>query len=209
MPRPPVAEDSEAMRMKALLKTLLLVSLVICCSWREGHSSTNGFPSLYLRRGAASSAFAQHTASLPSSQVQDSTRIHFSDSLRLKNPNLALAYAVIPGFIVHGAGHFYAGRRTTGIVLLACEVVGCTFFTVGALDQAVSHLEDAHPSDGASGEGLIVIGTILFVGSWTYDMIGAPLAVQKYNQALLDKEAVGLKFRLQKKEPGVYLVWRF
>lgn len=195
--------------VKISTKSLTFIIALICIFQANVCSSAARTLGAHSESHATFSQQDARLGFLSEQQTEYSVKPQPFDSLKLKSPNLALTYAVIPGFIVHGAGHFYAGRRTTGIVLLACEVVGCTFFTVGALDQAVSHLEDAHPSDGASGEGLIVIGTILFVGSWTYDMIGAPLAVQKYNQALLDKEAVGLKFRLQKKEPGVYLVWRF
>jgi hypothetical protein len=131
-----------------------------------------------------------------------------SDSLKLKSPNLALTYAVIPGVIVHGAGHFYAGKKKTGAVLLVTGVAGAALATVSGFGQGLSHMDGGNSAPDF-GYFLMAAGFGLFLGSWVYDMVGAPLAVQKYNKALLDKKAVGLKFRLQNEKPGVYFVWRF
>ncbi len=195
--------------MKIAGSSILLTALLMCLLPGYTYASTSSVFSGLSSRTVLSQPRDEHSNLLFAQQTEDSMKVHTSESMKLKDPNVALFRAAVPGFFVHGAGHFYAGRRTTGIVLLACELVGCTFFTVGALDQAVSQLEGAHSSDGVSGEGLIVIGAILFVGSWTYDMIGAPLAVRKYNAALIEKKPVGMELRMREGQPRLVVVWRF
>jgi hypothetical protein len=43
---------------------------------------------------------------------------------RKKSPLIALEIAFFPGVIIHGAGHFYAGKPKTGSLLLVGELVG-------------------------------------------------------------------------------------
>lgn len=99
-----------------------------------------------------------------------------SDSLRLKNPNTALLIAVVPGFVFHGSGHFYARKSLTGLALFATESVGLILW-----------LRGINPFGGSGGshdteQVEYITGMALFFGSWAYDLIGAPLAVNKENE---------------------------
>ena len=101
------------------------------------------------------------------------------DSLRLKNPNTALLIAVVPGFVFHGSGHFYARKSLTGLALFATEAVGLMVWRRGGNFLGSS-------GGGTDAEQVqFIIGMALFFGSWAYDLIGAPLAVNKENEKLL------------------------
>ena len=104
-----------------------------------------------------------------------------SDSLRLKNPNTALLIAVVPGFVFHGSGHFYARKSLTGLALFATESVGLVLWLQGSNFMGGS-------SGGPDSErAKFIIGMGLFFGSWAYDLIGAPLAVTRENEKLLSQ----------------------
>ncbi len=96
------------------------------------------------------------------------------DSLKLKSPNTALFYALVPGFVVHGAGHFYAGKTKTGVILLSMGTAGGVMVIGGGIGAAFA-------TSGVSTRGQIVIatGAILFIGSWLYDVFVAPKVVEK------------------------------
>ena len=136
-------------------------------------------------------------------QMEDSIRVHTLDSLKLKDPNMAILYAVIPGVVIHGSGHFYAGKTKTGVVLLGSELVGGTIFYVGALDKAFSQSKGGKL--GIYGDIFIAFGGVLFVGSWIYDLFGAPRAVQRENQELLGGEDVRLRFGFDQTSHSVRL----
>lgn len=129
-------------------------------------------------------------------QTEDTTTTKTTESLKLKNPNVAFFYAFVPGFFVHGAGHFYAGERKTGWILVAGEVVGLGIITFSGL---VGFAEAMGGGTSTSPDMLALTGTLIFIGTWVYDLIGAPLAVKKNNQILLQKQSKAIPF-----EPG----WR-
>jgi hypothetical protein len=103
------------------------------------------------------------------------------DSLKLKNPNTALLIAVVPGVVVHGAGHFYARKPLTGLVLLTAEVAGLIFWLRGHL------IASGWSSSKESMEGDVIIGMGLFFGSWIYDIVRAPKIIEEHNERLLYK----------------------
>lgn len=113
-----------------------------------------------------------------SSQIDPASKVNSRpDTLKLKNPNTALLIAVVPGFVFHGSGHFYARKSLVGVALFATELVGLRL-----------GLRGTNPFGGSESntEGTEVIaGMILFFGSWAYDLIGAPLAVNKENEKLM------------------------
>ena len=104
------------------------------------------------------------------------------DTLRLKNPNIALLIAIVPGFAVHGAGHFYARRPVTAVVLFGVEIIGSMFVFGSALEGWDTGSSEHEGRDA-------VIGMILFLGSWAYDLIGAPLTISNENERIFEKQA--------------------
>lgn len=102
-----------------------------------------------------------------------------SDTLKLKNPNTALFYAAVPGFLIHGAGHFYAGKSKTGIILLATGTVGGIMIVAGGIGAGLP--------EGSNNTGPVITilsGGFLFFGSWFYDMFKAPKIVKEQNEQI-------------------------
>jgi len=119
-----------------------------------------------------------------------------------KDPSKAFLYALIPGSVVHGAGHFYAGKTATGFLLLGTELVGAALVLGGTSTGW------GRSSPTREGFAVSLAGEILFLGSWIYDMVKSPLIVQKQNR-LLEKNPVGLQFRMKDMKPKLAVVWRF
>lgn len=117
---------------------------------------------------------------LASSQIDSinkgSTR---PDSLELRNPNVALLIAVVPGFVFHGSGHFYARKSLTGLALFSTESLGLILWLRGLNPFGESS------NYSAADQTEFITGMALFFGSWAYDLIGAPLAVNKENEKLM------------------------
>jgi len=105
-----------------------------------------------------------------------------SDTLRLKDPNTALYYALVPGFFVHGAGHFYAGKSGTAITLFGIEILSVVFFTGYALASLPS--ENETDDNFARQFAYLSIGIGMFLGSWYYDIVNAPQAAREHNKNL-------------------------
>ena len=106
------------------------------------------------------------------------------DESARKEPVVAFAVALIPGSVVHGLGHYYAGDPETGKTLLVTEGVSLGLVLVGGvfLSSQLNSLECS--SDCVIGAISISAGTIGFLGSWVYDVIGSPFAAQRYNRKL-------------------------
>jgi hypothetical protein len=134
------------------------------------------------QRGYSGLLFAQ--------EMEDSVKAESLDSVKLRDPRMAVLCAIIPGVLVHGAGHSYAGQHTTGAILLGSEVIGGSLLFIGGL----SGLEKT--SATMTGALLMLAGGVLFVGSWAYDLVGAPAAVNKENEKLLGKKSVALELQL-------------
>jgi hypothetical protein len=116
-------------------------------------------------------------------------------NLRLKDPAMALFYSVIPGLVVHGSGHFYAGKRKTGFLLLGIELLSFAILVDAAM------LDWAESETGAKqwiDPGVpYVIGTVLFWGSWLYDLFRSPVEVKKRNEELLRSGNIDIEFEIK------------
>jgi hypothetical protein len=136
--------------------------------------------------GPSNSLLAQHQ--------EDSIIVNHEVSRKLKDPGKALLYALVPGLVVHGAGHFYAGDKTAGWVLVGGEILGLCLIA-----YAVGVRTDYKPQGSSlndEAETIGVFGVGLFVGTWIYDVIGAPLAVQRENREFLGGRNVRPRFDL-------------
>ncbi|MGB2989752.1 MAG: hypothetical protein WBC98_07305, partial [Candidatus Zixiibacteriota bacterium] len=105
--------------------------------------------------------------------------------------------------VVHGAGHFYAGKTGTGLVLLGSELAGATLIlaSVGMSWEHGSVTGEAFP--------VAFVGGALFFGSWIYDMVKSPLIVQKQNRELLQGKSTDLELRMNAEDVRVVVVYRF
>jgi hypothetical protein len=189
---------------RSFLSVALVIISVLVVSVKV-YSSTNKPQTYVSKSGFLNPPQKRPSAYLFAQQMEDSIRAKQVDSIKLKDPKMAVFYAIIPGIAFHGSGHFYAGKPKTGLILLGTEAVGFVFFMRGV---AAGFREN-----GADGGGSfqVITGFTLFLGSWIYDMIGAPLAVQKQNQELLGKTHMDLKFEFssRKNYVGLQIARRF
>ncbi|MCS7227762.1 MAG: hypothetical protein NZ839_02210, partial [Endomicrobia bacterium] len=106
-----------------------------------------------------------------------------------------------PGFIIHGLGHFYAGKPLMGTILLVCGLIGSGLIIVGVIILSLSGalltpgilftIFTGIPvgiSESVAGieigMKLVSIGSILFFGSWWLDIIGAPVSCIMRNKKI-------------------------
>lgn len=160
----------------------------------EFHSSKNSVLGTWQHK---------YSALLFSQQISDSTKGGRIDSIRFKDPNMALFYAAVPGLIIHGAGHFYARKTGTGFILLGCELIGSTLIVGGSLTGWGS------PSPSRGGFAVALTGGLIFFGSWIYDMVKSPTIIEKQNEEMLKKRNMGLKFEQKEKKSRLVFVYQF
>ena len=103
--------------------------------------------------------------------------------MKLKDPNVAVFYALVPGFFVHGAGHFYACKSGTGLALLGVEMLSIASLYLYGLAGMPNGSRD-----NFTGQAVFLsMSAGLFLGSWYYDITKAPQAVKEYNEKLRTK----------------------
>lgn len=106
--------------------------------------------------------------------------------------------AAVPGAIFHGAGHWYAGDKKTGRILLLSELFGLALMsfdrTSGSVTQRIGNREEER-----GGGGVSAIGRVLFFGSWLYDLGAAGDAARKTNRKRLRQ---GLEVQLVPEPEG-------
>lgn len=92
---------------------------------------------------------------------------------------LALGAAFVPGAALHGSGHYVLGQRQTARWLLATEIVG-----VGLVLGGMTTLFASGNSRNLAGlgEGAIVLGGVLLVGSFGADVYGVAATDQAASQ---------------------------
>jgi hypothetical protein len=198
------AENRQATNMKILLRISLLISLLVCFLWGEACPSVE-VNNLHLSNTTLMRAERVNRFRLLfAQQTQDSTEPQTPPSLKLKSPYMAVFYSVVPGTVLHGAGHVYAGKTGTGVALFAVEFVGLVFMSAGA----VAHFEkEEMPDDGR--ETAAFVGLVMFFGSWVYDLIESPVAVNKRNRALLQQRPANMEIRMMDGQAKLVMVWRF
>ena len=148
-------------------------------------------------------SFTQLTQDSSRVETPDSTQPQQASAMRPKEPYKAFLYALVPGAVVRGAGHFYAGKTGTGAVLLGSELAGAILIYVSI------GMSWGHGSTTVEAFPVAFAGVALFLGSWIYDMGGAPLAVHKENQRLLQGNRSDLELRMRAEDVSLVLVYRF
>ncbi len=189
--------------MKGLGRVLGLTILLVCFLWAKTYPSTSKVQTYVSRDGSINLALDQSSSFLFAQQMEDTIKVEKVDSIILKDPKRAIFYAFIPGILVHGSGHFYAGKTKTGFWLLGAEVVGAYLVFTAALAEFPEGEYD--PNDELWGFG----GLVLFVGSWVYDVVKSPLVVKKQNEELLQRKHSELKFQITDESLKLVIKWRF
>lgn len=188
--------------MKGFGKTIGLFIFLICISSVKACSSTDKIQT-YISRGSSLTMLSSSELNLLQSgysnllfaqQTNDSVKIRNFSSRKLKSPWIAFGIALVPGFVVHGAGHFYAGRIGTGLLLLGTEVVGMSLLVYAAVSSIALAWGGEYDPEA---ELWAIGGLVLFMGSWICDMVGSPLAVKKQNEKLLQGKQGNLKFQMK------------
>lgn len=95
-------------------------------------------------------------------------KIYQRENLKFKNPGIAILLALVPGAIIRGSGHFYAGHNKTGIALLSLF-----FLSFIGASQNIGPVN-------ADAIGTVSILTIL--GTWAYDIIASPIVCARDNK---------------------------
>jgi|GEM_PF-5284566 len=127
------------------------------------------------------------------------------------HPGVAASLAIAPGILVHGSGHFYAGRPVTGTALLLVEAASLYMAYRGGMDiYAATRNFNIEENQGRSGQvsygiGMAVGGVMLFLASWFYDITGSPIAAVETNQSRR-RAGQGPTIRAQVTEGGVQVV---
>ncbi len=87
--------------------------------------------------------------------------------------------ALFPGIIWRGAGHFYAKETNTGFSLLSAEVVSLVIMGI-SVNELLSPIKVGQTYNVS--QIVFYTGLTLFVGSWLYDIIFSPFAVDRFNK---------------------------
>lgn len=185
------------MRKLSLILSVLVVLFILCdivqtentITFSDSNKGIVQAMELSLKSNPLSYLYAQGNSRIDTIYKANTQ----PDSLKLKDPREALFYAALPGFFVHGAGHFYAGKSTAGAILLTTEIAsfGLIFYS---MVRGLGEME----SGDSDTPGLLAFGAVtLFIGSWIYDMIFAPMSVVHQNERILQRKAENLGFKLR------------
>lgn len=175
--------------MKKLFLVLAIALILISSTEAFANSSKFGFLADSSRNlNSLRFSYSQNHSSVDTGNSKSLK----NTSLRLKDPNKAILYAVFPGFFVHGAGHFYGGDSRTGSLLLSTEALDFIFL-LGYPGWVVEELFGDMPEFMRSAYFSLGIAPVLFFGSWYYDIFNSPQAVKDYNEKLQMKNRMGLK----------------
>ncbi len=105
-----------------------------------------------------------------------------------KDPVVAFRLALFPGFLLHGRGTIYAGRRTEGAILMTGEALSVLCMFIGVWEKEKPEFFRKVPGNNdsiavteSSGRRMIVYGAIGFAFTWAIDMAYAPHAAERYN----------------------------
>ena len=152
----------------------------------------------------ARSAYADASVYNPGSKLagQQSQNIG-DDEIESKDPMLATIFSILPGFVFHGFGNFYAGDYESGTKMLTMEILGAGIAIWGHnvihnQDHWGNYFGDQTPQAGywikAGGVGLLAI-------SWVWDVSTAGEAAMSFNkdhstQFQMDSRYDGLQLAL-------------
>jgi hypothetical protein len=96
-----------------------------------------------------------------------------------KDSSAALKAAFWPGTLVHGYGYRVAGNKDMFYSLVCAEAFGGLMAGVGGYTVSDS---STSPDNKAMANAMLWGGVGVFVVSWAWDIIGAPMSADSFNQ---------------------------
>lgn len=118
-----------------------------------------------------------------------------------KNTATALVIALIPGFFVHGLGHSYIGDAKAFHILFAAEL---TSITMMGLTLVATFASQYGGKSYPFARFLFFTGASVFVLTWVYDIIGAPIKLYKKNKML----ALNFEFTMEDIRGDSFLMFK-
>lgn len=148
---------------------------------------------------ATPSAQAKPVSGTAHAQAVSATAASTSTTAKADHKSYALAelLSVVPGVVVHGSGHMYAGAWMKGLGLFALEGASSyvaydsirrgsdTFNTLFNGNTVPTNLTGAY-----SDAGVALVAGMAFFWTWWDDIAGSGIAVEQYNKR--QDEAAGL-----------------
>lgn len=96
-----------------------------------------------------------------------------------RSPGTALARAVWPGVLLHGAGLSYAGSNDAFVDLAGAEFFGVV---VGAFGAYLEYYPNSSDSSKTVPQVLTIAGAAIFVGTWLWDLSFSYHAARSFNE---------------------------
>ncbi len=93
------------------------------------------------------------------------------------DPGAATVIALVPGFFVHGLGHFYARDPVRGVILLGAQAGSVLWF----FSETFVGMIEGDKEGSATGQ---IAAVSLYFGTWFYDFVHAGKAAENYNAKL-------------------------
>jgi hypothetical protein len=163
---------------------LFLMTLLFLCDFRPAHSTVIS-PNEYnfkSRIFKSSNALFVNDANLKTGYLYT---VNFSKKefgqlspylVSDKTPFKAFLIGLVPGFFIHGLGHYYIEENKAGTWLLVSEGVSLSLMYYAAVGSIVE-CEDCNRSsyDFAGYTGLV-----LFFGGWVVDFVDSPLRLARH-----------------------------
>ncbi len=121
-----------------------------------------------------------------------------------RSPTTAFLLSAGPGLVVHGLGHYYAGDRRTGGILLMSEIFGLALMNLNHPGSSVGRRITDRDEVGLRSGNLDAVGRVLFFGSWLYDLAKSGDAVRARNRR---RQTQGFELGLDPVPEGERVSW--
>jgi hypothetical protein len=119
-------------------------------------------------------------------QITDDNKfIMPDDKITTKKPSTAFWNGFGPGFFIHGLGHKYVEDERTANILFITEIASLSLIFWGAIsdkDMVVERGDMFLSSSEGPQSALIYTGTGLFLASWIYDFVHAPIVAKQISR---------------------------
>ena len=105
--------------------------------------------------------------------------VEVSSRVGSRDPGAAFKAALWPGLVIHGYGAHVAGDQDMFLSLAGAEIFG---LVVGGFGTVREFYPNVSEDDKATAMYLIWGGGGMFVLSWAWDLVDAPLAARAFNR---------------------------